>query len=223
MPAAPPPPPPPPPQQQHQGFVFGLVERIFGWLDKPWKAFALAGLAILIALGWGGWLSRDALVDAWKMSSGRPILKRSELPETLKHLRAETGGDIVALWSVRLGANAMDFEEGIGLHGKPWDFSPHRMPAFRDPGTSSMRGLSDIMAGLVICRIPDPTPDGDLFNRRMLSDKIQRYCIVPVPPAPNILVGVLLLAWVNPLDNSTEEAALGLAREKASTMVSRWE
>ena len=38
------------PPPQHQGFIFGLVERIFAWLDKPWKAFAIAGLAILVAL-----------------------------------------------------------------------------------------------------------------------------------------------------------------------------
>jgi hypothetical protein len=213
--------PAPPPQQQ--GFVFGLIERIFNWLDRPWKAFAIAGLAILVALGWGGWLSRDALVDAWKMSAGRPILKRSEVPEKLKTLRAETGADIVALWSLRLGANAMDFEEGLGLHGKPWDFIPHRLPAIRDPGSAPARSLSDIMAGQIICRIPVSNGDGDLFNRRMIADQITRYCIVPVPPAPNILVGVLLLAWVKPQDASTEEAALGLAREEASTMVSRWE
>jgi hypothetical protein len=204
--------------------IVDLIDRFLKWLDKPWKAFALAGLAVLVALGWGGWLSRDALVDAWKMSAGRPILKRSELTETLKTLRAETGADIIGYWSLNLSANAMYFEDGIGSHGKPWDFTPHRIPAIRDPGNATARGLAEIMAGHITCRSPStPDSDGDLFNRRMVTDNIQRMCIVPVPPAPNILVGIMIVAWIAPPDRSTEEAALGLARETASTMVSRWE
>jgi hypothetical protein len=57
----------------------------------------------------------------------------------------------------------------------------------------------------------------------MLAENIHRMCIIPVPPAPNILVGIMIVAWITPPDASTEEAALGLARETASTMVSRWE
>jgi hypothetical protein len=196
---------PPPPASR--GFIFNLIDRLLKWLDKPWKALALAGLAILVALGWSGWTSRDTLTDIWRMSAGRPILKRSELPETLQRLRAETGADIVGFWSLNLSANAMSFELGIGLHGKPWVFTPTRLPAIRDPGNASPRGLSDIMAGQIICRAPSPDGDGDLFNRRMLADHIHRICIVPVPPAPNILVGVLLVAWINDPDPSTEEAA----------------
>jgi hypothetical protein len=213
---------PRPPTPPSRGMILDILSHVFAWLDKPWKAFALAGLAVLVALGWGGWLSRDALVDAWKMSAGRPILKRSEIAERLKHLRAETGADIVGLWSLNLSANAMVFEEALGPHGKPWVFSPQRLPAIRDP-VSSPRGLSEIMSGHIVCRTPEEAANGDLFNRRMITENIHRLCLVPVPPAPNILIGILLLAWINDPDASTEEAALGLARETAATMVSRWE
>lgn len=211
------------PPQQSRGIILDILDRIFKWLDKPWKAFALAGLATLIAFGWGGWLSRDAIVDVWRMSAGRPVLKRSELPRILKHLRTETKADIVAFWSLNLSANAMNFEEGYKNYDEPWKFSPNRIPAIRDP-VSQPRGLSNIMAGQIVCRSP-PTDetDNDLFNRRMRLEKIHRLCIIPVPPAPNILVGILIIAWIDDPDASTEEAALGLAREEASTMVSRWE
>jgi hypothetical protein len=213
---------PPPPASR--GFIFDLIDRLLKWLDKPWKALALAGLAVLVALGWGGWTSRDTLTDIWRMSAGRPVLKRSELTATLQTLRSETRADIVAYWALNLSANSMVFEEGFGDHGKPWEFTPHRLPAIRDPGQSSPRGLSDIMAGHINCRNrPEPDGDGDLFARRMLAENIARLCIVPVPPAPNILVGLLLIAWMTSPDLPSEEAALGLARETASTMVSRWE
>lgn len=215
---------PPPPQSR--GMILDILNRIFEWLDKPWKAFALAGLAILVALGWSGWTSRDTITDIWRMSSGRPILKRSELPEKLKYLRSETGADIVAFWSLNLSSNAMNFEEGLGAHGKVWEFTPKRIPAIRDP-ISQPFGLSEIMAGHIVCRTPefDTSKDknGDLFYRRMKAEGISRLCLVPVPPAPNILVGILLVAWMKDPDASSEEAALGLARETASTMVSRWE
>jgi hypothetical protein len=139
----------PPPSR---GFVFDLIDRLLKWLDKPWKAVALAGLAILVALGWSGWTSRDTLTDIWRMSAGRPVLKRSELPETLKHLRAETDADVIGYWSLNLSANAMNFEDGIGAHGKQWDFIPHRLPAIRDPGNATARGLADIMAGHITRR-----------------------------------------------------------------------
>jgi hypothetical protein len=211
------PPPSPPPSR---GIILDILDRIFGWLDRPWKAFALAGLAVLVAFGWGGWLSRDALVDVWRMSAGRPVLKRSEVPKILAHLRA--GADIVGLWSLNLSANAMNFEEAIGLHGKPWDFIPHRLPAIREP-FGSAKGLSEIMAGHIVCRSVEQYGNDDLFNRRMIADNIHRLCLVPVPPAPNILIGILLLCWISDPDASSEEAALGLARETAAGMVSRWE
>lgn len=211
-----------PPQQPQRGFIFDTLNRLLEWLDRPWKAFAIVGIAVVIGLGYGGWLSRDMLVEAWKMSSGRPILKRSELTATLKYLRAETKADIVGYWSLNLSANAMNFEEGVKNFGETWDFSPKRLPAIRDP-VSEPRGLAEMMAGQIVCRSPSDGINGDLFHRRMQADGIHRICLVPVPPAPNILVGILLLAWTKPQDASTEEAALGLARETASTMVTRWE
>jgi hypothetical protein len=202
--------------------IIDLLDRLLRWLDKPWKAIALVAFAVLIALGWGGWLSRDMLVDAWKMSAGRPILKRSELTETLRHLRAETDADIVAFWSLNLSANAMNFEDGMRRNLQRWEFTPKRLPAIRDP-VGPARGIAEIMSGQIICKNPVSEGDGDLFNRRMMADNIHRLCLVPVPPAPNILVGILLIAWIKSPDPSSEEAALGLARETASTMVSRWE
>jgi hypothetical protein len=211
--------PQPPPQR---GFIADLIHRLLEWLDSPWKAFALVGIAIVAGLGYGGWMSRDALVDTWKMSSGRPVLKRSELSGTLKHLRVETKADIVAMWSLKLDANAMYFEEGYKNYDEKWEFAPVRLPAIRDP-VSEPKYLAEIMAGSIVCRIPVEATNGDLFNRRMVKEKVTRYCIVPVPPAPNILVGILIIAWIKDPDPATEEAALGLARETASTMVSRWE
>jgi hypothetical protein len=214
---------PPPPPNPQRGFIAELAHKLLDWLDKPWKAFAVAGLAVLAGLGYGGWLSRDALIDAWKMSSGRPILKRSELPNLLKMLQNETKADIVGIWTLRLEANAMNFEIAVGKDGKPWDFEPHRLPAIRSP-VSEPRGLAEIMAGQIICRSPVGShTNGDLFARRMVEEGVNRTCLVPIPPAPNILVGVLIIAWKKEPDRSTEEAALGLARETASIMVSRWE
>jgi len=211
-----------PPEQQHRGMIADLFNRLLSWLDSPWKAFALVGIAIVMGLGYGGWLSRDALVDAWKMSSGRPILKRSELPTMMKHLRVETKADIVALWSLNLMANAMNFELGFKRYDEVWEFSPKRIPAIRDP-ISEPRGLAEIMTGQIICRTPGKESNSDLFMRRMKEDKITHFCLIPVPPAPNILVAIMIMGWMEDPDQQTEEAALGLARETAATMVSRWE
>lgn len=213
----------PPDQQQQRGFIADILNRLLSWLDKPWKAFALVGIAIVAGLGYGGWLSRDALVDAWKMSSGRPILKRSELPQMMKHLRQEAKADIVAIWALNLMANAMNFELGFKRYDEAWEFHPKRIPAIRDP-ISEPRGLSEIMSGQIICRTPDKdSSDGDLFLRAMRDYKIVHFCLVPVPPAPNILVAIMIIGWIEDPDPQAEEAALGLARETAATMVSRWE
>lgn len=213
-------PAPQPPTQR--GIISDFFTKILDWLDKPWKAFALVGIAIVIGLGYGGWMSRDTISDIWKMSSGRPILKRSELPAMLKNLRAETKADVVAIWALNLSANAMNFELGFERYDEKWEFTPKRIPAIRDP-VSEPRGLSEIMAGHIVCRTPSKETNGDLILRRMREEKISHFCIVPVPPAPNVLVAVMLIGWIENPDHYTEEAALGLARETASTMVSKWE
>jgi hypothetical protein len=212
----------PPPAQQQRGFILDTLSKFLEWLDSPWKAFALVGIAIVGGLGYGGWMSRDTLVDVWKMTSGRPILKRSEMPAMMTHLRQEAKADVVAIWSLNLSANAMNFELGFQRYDEKWVFSPKRIPAIRDP-ISEPRGLSEIMAGMIVCRTPAKEANGDLFLRAMREAKIRHYCLVPVPPAPNILVAIMIIGWIEDPDAQSEEAALGLARETAATMVSRWE
>jgi hypothetical protein len=50
---------------------------------------------------------------------------------------------------------------------------------------------------------------------------MHRGCAIPIPPSAQKFLGVIYLAWAVQVDPSSEQVAVGAAREIAAQLVSR--
>ena len=192
----------------------GIIASLLAYVDRPWRAFALAGLAVLALAGWLIWDKRDTLFEAW-LTPSAPELKTAMVPEALDKLTQETNADIVQIWAVDLSANSQWFL-GARLHTgeRPVIPSPRRLPVI--VAASDVRVLIDVLEGTPSCL--DLTATGSPLARRLEERGMKRGCAVPIPPGPQSFVGIIYLAWAVATDASNEIVAVGAAREIAAKL-----
>jgi hypothetical protein len=181
-------------------------------MDRPWKAIVILLFLIILGMGWFIWHERDRVLAVLAES---PIavtsLRRSEFRPVLTRLLDETDIDVAAIWSIDLPSNTASFEMGQQKGGKPLLFSPSRIPFLAV--SSAPKTFIELLAGNVTCA--DLTEDATLMKRlsmRSLTDiGITRVCVTPIPPDPELLLGVLLIAWKNPHSPEQEAVAISAA------------
>jgi hypothetical protein len=194
----------------HRG-VAGLLDRVLRFIDRPWKAFALAGLLVLAGIGALIYDKRDELFEAW-LTPTSPELRVSDVPEALEKLAIETNADLVQIWQVDLSSNSQWFLGARRHNGeRPVIPSPRRLPIIDH--TSDVRKLVEVLDGRPVC--VDLTPEGTPVARRLAERGMRRGCGIPIPPNPESFLGVIYLAWEQPTDVSNENVAVGTAREVA--------
>jgi hypothetical protein len=192
----------------------GYLASLLAFVDKPWKAFALAGLAVLGLAGWIVWDKREALFEAW-MTPDQPALRTGEVPDALVKLATETNAELVQIWAVDLPSNSQWFLGARRHDGeRPVIPSPRRLPIIDH--ASDVRHLVNILDGVPVC--VDLTAEGTPVARRLAERGMKRGCAVPIPPNPESFVGVIYLTWIERPDASNENVAVGAAREVAKKL-----
>ena len=204
------------PEEPPGGRLAALVERVLAYMDRPWKAAVGIVLVVLVGLGWAVWQERERLVDLFT-PEGHTALDTGALPAVLADLIVQTHGDVAAVWSVDLGANAAHFEQGRRRGGGAWMFAPARVPAIVT--TTDPRALVGLLGGDTVCDGLD-NPQS-LVMQRFLEEGMRRLCVTPIPPEGN-LIGLLTFAWREPPSAAAEAAAIGVAEERARELVTRW-
>jgi hypothetical protein len=203
--------------QSAPGGLHGVLDRLLRFVDTPWKAFALAGLAALAFAGWIVWDKRTELFEAW-LTPDAPALRTAEVPEALTKLASETNADLIQIWAVDLASNSQWFLGARRHDGeRPVIPSPRRLPIIVT--ASDVKALIDVMEGHPVCL--DLSALGSPLARRLAERGMKRGCAVPIPPNPESFVGVIYLAWPGKTDDSNENVAVGAAREIAKKLATR--
>jgi hypothetical protein len=192
----------------------GILDRVLKFIDKPWKAFAVAGLAMLLFFGWVAYERRAELFEAW-LTPDTPELKTADVPEALAKLASETDADLIQIWAVDLSSNSQWFLGARRHDGERAVIpSPRRLPIIDH--ASDIRKLVDVLEGHPVC--VDLEVTGTPVARRLAERGMKRGCGIPIPPNPESFVGVIYLAWSTPTDASNENVAVGAAREIAKRL-----
>jgi hypothetical protein len=197
--------------------IGGIVGQLFAYIDRPWKAFAVVGVAAAAFLGWLVYESRNEVLEAW-LTPSEVSLKTDDVPHALEKLVEDSGADLAQIWSVDLGANSQRF---LGARrkdgGRPVIPEPRRLPIIVH--VSDIKVILDVINGRPVCT--EVTLTGTPFARRLAERGFRRGCAIPIPPGPSAFVGVIYLAWIDPPEESQETVAVGAAREIAGTLVNR--
>ncbi|HSR78777.1 MAG TPA: hypothetical protein VLN57_19535 [Xanthobacteraceae bacterium] len=193
----------------------GLAERVLGYMDRPWRAVAIVVLLILFGLGFAAWEERVRLFGFLEVRHPA-ALKLGELQAAASNLLIVTTADVVTIWSVDIGANSQELLVAKQRNGR-WDFGPTQLPVATE--TLSSSDIVKLFRGHPIC--DDPANRGSLLMKHLATIGMHRMCAAPAPPAPDLLLGVIYLAWRTPPDPPIEEAALHAELATASAIVSR--
>jgi hypothetical protein len=205
------PPPEKPPQPASAGLLSDLIGRVLSYANTPTKAAILIALFLIGGFGWAAYEKRDILFESW-LTPSTPELKTAEIPGALEKLATETDADLVQIWAVDLSSNSQWFMAARRHDGeRPVIPSPRRLPII--VGASDIRALIDVLEGHPYCIDLEKT--GSPLARRLADRGMKRGCAIPIPPNPESFVGVIYLAWSIPTDASSENVAIGAAREIA--------
>jgi len=202
------------PSPPSKSWIGDLISRILSYMDKPWKAFVVIFLVLVLGIGWLGYEKRDELFEAW-LTPDSPELKTAEIPSALEKLAQETDADLVQVWAVDLSSNSQWFVAARRHDGeRPVIPTPRRLPIMDH--ASDIRKLVDILEGHPVC--VDLNSNGTPVARRLAERGMKRGCAIPIPPNPESFVGVIYLAWSIPTDGSNENVAIGAAKEIAKKL-----
>lgn len=206
----------PPPDRQNGGRL-AILGALLAYIDKPWKAVAIGGLAIVFGLGWLVWTERAQLLGVLLRPAPHPSVLKAQLLPELNGVLADSTADIVTVWRVDLAANTLNPVLSTGRHGG-------RLPAGVE-GTApvltergDLRKLTRLFNGETVC---GPT-SGGLLSRRLAGAGYRFECVTPIPPGANqIEIGVLILLWQTPPDEAEQTAVRTVATVAADRMVTR--
>jgi hypothetical protein len=196
----------------------GYLGQILDYVNSPFRLAAICILFVVGGLGWIAYQHSGELIESW-MTPSAMALNTEAVPAALEKLVAESGADLVQVWSVDLAINSQRFIAARRKDGeRPTIPEPRRLPAIIK--ASDMGVLADLIAGHPSCLTISTASPSPVANR-LAQRGMTRACGVPIPPSPEAFLGMIYLTWEQPQDANAEAVALAAAREVAGKLVSR--
>lgn len=204
-----------PPPRENGGGRMAILNTLLAYIDTPWKAVAIAGLAIVFGLGWLIWTERAAILGVLLRPAARPTVLKSELLPDLNGVLADTTADLVTIWRVDWAANTLSHVLSTGRNGTKLAVDG-TVPAVTE--LTDVSRMARVMNGEAVCA---PTGVG-LLSQRFEAAGYRFECAAPVPPGVNQLaIGMLILLWKLPPSAVEQTAARTVEVIAADHMVTR--
>jgi hypothetical protein len=192
-----------------RGLVKDVLAKVFSYADRPWRAFFILVLIVVLGTGFLVYVKRDELLTLYLTHLERTyatMTLRTDLEVPVVQVFASKAAvDAVSIWSIDLALNKVVFLFGQRRDGSHWDIAPHIMMAFSD--TSDPTLTSHMLIGQPTCS--DPAKYQFLTATALVADHMSYVCFIPVPSSRfRLLIGFILIAWRNDPGKPLAEAAV---------------
>lgn len=169
-----------------------IVDKVLGYVDSPFKLFAIILMAIITFVGYVIWQNQEFMRDAYKESQKLPEIKTDRVDDAATMLFKQTGATVVAVFKVNPLFNSRTLYRAYTKDGRDKTIEGIDVGLF----THNAANNSD-----VVRLMTNEIPCGDYRYAQSevglwyLEKGVTYTCRVSVPPDSHRFVGQITVGW----------------------------
>jgi hypothetical protein len=192
-----------------------MIEKVLGYVDSPFKLFAILLMAVFAFVGYFIWENQAFLLGAYKEQKKLPAIAEDRVEDVAAHMFRNTDAQVVAIFKVNPMFGTRVLHRAYTKQGREKEHEGLDVGLFTY-NIANNRDVVALMAGEIPCG-PYKTAQSEI-GLWYLEKGMTYGCRVGVPPEPGKLVGQITVGWKEePPDVDQYRVLLQIA----ATMLSR--
>jgi hypothetical protein len=192
-----------------------ILDRVLGYVDSPFKLFAILLMAVFTFVGYFIWQNQAFLIGAYKEQQKLPTIAEDRVEDAAAHLFRNTDATVVAIFKVNPMFGTRVLHRAYTKQGREKEHDGLDVGLFTS-NVANNRDVVALMAGEIPCG-HYKTAQSEIGLWYM--EKGMTYgCRISVPPEQGKFVGQITVGWrEEPPDVDAYRTLLQIA----ATMLSR--
>ena len=192
-----------------------VLDRVLGYVDSPFKLFAILLMAVFTFVGYFVWQNQAFLLSAYNEQKKLPTIAEDRVEDVAAHLFKNTDATVVAIFKVNPMFGTRVLYRAYTKQGRDKTLEGLDVGLFT-ANASNNRDVVALMAGEIPCG-HYKTAQSEI-GLWYIEKGMTYGCRVGVPPEPGQLVGQITVGW---REEPPDPDAYRVLLQIASTMLSR--
>jgi len=192
-----------------------LIDKVLGYVDSPFKLFAIVLMAVFAFTGYFVWQNQEFLIGAYKEQKKLPTIAEDRVEDVAAHLFKNTGAVVVAIFKVNPIFGTRVLYRAYTKDGRDKTHEGLDVGLFT-ANTSNNRDVVALMAGEIPCGAYK-TAQSEI-GLWYIEKGVVYGCRVSVPPEQGKFIGQITVGWK---EEPPDVDAYRVLLQIAATMLSR--
>ena len=192
-----------------------LIEKVLGYVDSPFKLFAIILMAVFVFVGYFVWQNQAFLIGAYKEQQKLPSIAEDRAEDVAAHLFKHTDATVVAIFKVNPMFGTRVLYRAYTKQGREKALDGLDIGLFTT-NVANNRDVVALMAGEVPCS-QYKTAQSEI-GLWYIEKGMTYGCRVSVPPEQGKFVGQITVGW---REEPPDVDAYRVLLQIAATMLSR--
>lgn len=192
-----------------------VLDRVLGYVDSPFKLFAILLMAVFTFVGYFIWQNQAFLIGAYNEQKKLPTIAEDRVEDVAAHLFKNTDATVVAIFKVNPMFGNRVLYRAYTKQGRDKTLEGLDVGLFTS-NVANNRDVVALMAGEIPCG-HYKTAQSEI-GLWYIEKGMTYGCRVGVPPEPGKLVGQITVGW---REEPPDPDAYRVLLQIASTMLSR--
>jgi len=192
-----------------------LIDKVLGYVDSPFKLFAIVLMAVFAFTGYFVWQNQEFLIGAYKEQKKLPTIAEDRVEDVAAHLFKNTGAVVVAIFKVNPIFGTRVLYRAYTKDGRDKTHEGLDVGLFT-ANTSNNRDVVALMAGEIPCSAYK-TAQSEI-GLWYIEKGVTYGCRVSVPPERGKFIGQITVGWK---EEPPDVDAYRVLLQIAATMLSR--
>jgi len=192
-----------------------LIDKVLGYVDSPFKLFAIILMAVFAFTGYFVWQNQEFLIGAYKEQKKLPTIAEDRVEDVAAHLFKNTDAAVVAIFKVNPVFGTRVLYRAYTKEGREKAHDGLDIGLFT-VNTSNNKDVVALMAGEIPCS-QYKTAQSEI-GLWYIEKGVTYGCRVSVPPEQGKFVGQITVGWK---EEPPDVDAYRVLLQIAATMLSR--